>query len=62
MDKVRINKRANGVGPVTWEDVVAICRDSLVGVSIADTGAGGSSVGAAAAAAGQATVGGSGQM
>ena len=62
LDNVQVNKRANGGGPVTWEDVVAICRDSLVGVSIADMGAGGSGVGAMAAAAGQAAVGGSGQM
>ena len=62
MDNVRVNKRANGGGPVTWEDVVAICRDSLAGVSIADRGAGGSGVGAAAAAAGQAAVGRSGEM
>ena len=62
MDNVRVNKRANGGGPVTWEDVVAIHRDSLAGVSIADMGACGSGVGAVVAAAGQATVGGSGQM
>ena len=62
MDKVRINKRANGVGPVTWEDVVAICSDSLAGASITDMGAGVSGVGAIVATAVQATVGGSGQM
>ena len=62
MDNVRINKRANGGGPVTWEDVVAICRDSLAGVSIIDMGTGGGGVGATVAAAGQAAVGGAGQM
>ena len=62
MDNTRVKKRANGGGPVTWEDVVAICRDSLAGVSIADMGAGDGGVGVASAAAGQATVGGSGQM
>ena len=62
MDNVHINKRANGVGPVTWEDVVAICRDSLVGVSIANMGTSGGGVGAAVAAVGQAAVGGAGQM
>lgn len=36
LDNVRVNKRASGRGPVTWEDVVAICRDSLAGVSIAN--------------------------
>ena len=62
MDNVHVNKRANGGGPVTWEHVVAICRDSLVGVSIADMGTGGGSVGAAVAVVGQAAVGGAGQM
>ena len=41
---------------------MAICRDSLVGVSIADMGTSGSGVGAAVATAGQPIVGGSGQM
>ena len=35
LDNLRVNKRANGGGAVTWEDVVAICRDSLAGVSLA---------------------------
>ena len=50
LDNVRVNKRANGGGKVTWEDVVAICRDSLAGVSIAgiDTAAVASSPGPAA--------------
>ena len=39
LDNIRVNKRANGGGPVTWEDVVAICRDSLAGVSLATTNA-----------------------
>ena len=57
MDNVCVNKRANGGGPVTWEDVVTICRDSLVGLSIADTGTDGSGAGATVAAAGQAAAG-----
>ena len=35
LEKIRVSKHANGGGPVTWEDVVAICRDSLAGVSLA---------------------------
>ena len=62
MDNVHVDKRANGGGPVTWEDVVAICQGSLVGVSIADMGTGGGGVGTAVAAACQAAVGGAGQM
>ena len=62
MDNIRVNKKANWGRPVTWEDVVAICRDSLAGVSIADMGTSGSGIGAAVAAAGQAIVGGAGQM
>ena len=27
LDNMRVNKRANGGGSVTWADVVAICRD-----------------------------------
>ena len=62
MDNVHINKRANGGGPVTWEDVVANCRESLAGVSIAGMGTGSSGVGAAVAPAGQVAVGRAGQM
>ena len=62
MDNVCIYKRANRGGPVTWEDVVTICRDSLVGVPIADMVTGGSGIGTAVATAGQAAVGGTGQM
>ena len=62
MDNTCVNKKANGGRPVTWEDVVAICRDSLAGVSITDMGTGGGGVNATVAAAGQATVGGAGQM
>ena len=32
----RVNKHANGGGLVTWDDIVSIPRDSLVGVSIVD--------------------------
>ena len=62
MDNVCVSKRANGGGPVTWEDVVAICRDSLAGVLIANMGTSGGGVGATVATAGQAAVGGAGQM
>ena len=34
LDNVRVNKRANGHGIVNWEDVVAICRDLLAGISL----------------------------
>ena len=27
LHKIRVNKRANEGGPVSWEDMVAICRD-----------------------------------
>ena len=27
LDNLHVNKRASGGGPVTWEDVVAICRE-----------------------------------
>ena len=37
LDNGRVNKRANGGGMVSWEDVVAICRDTLAGVSLADS-------------------------
>ena len=33
-DNVRVNKRGNGVGSVTWADVVAICREQLSGVAL----------------------------
>ena len=61
MGNAHVNKRANRGGPVTREDVVAICRDTLAGVSIADVGTGGSGAGATVAAAGQAIAGGAGQ-
>ena len=32
---MRMNKCAGGLGSVGWEDVVAICRDVLAGVSVA---------------------------
>ena len=35
VDNMRINKCARGLGSVGWEDVVAICRDALAGVSVA---------------------------
>ena len=35
VDNMRMNKRAGGLGSVGWEDVVAICRDALAGVSVA---------------------------
>ena len=34
VDNMRMNKRAGGLGSVGWEDVVAICRDALAGVSV----------------------------
>ena len=34
VDNMRMNKRAGGLGSVGWEDVVAICRDVLAGVSV----------------------------
>ena len=35
LDNIRMNKRAIGGGTVEWDDVVAVCRDSLAGVSLA---------------------------
>lgn len=35
LDNVPVNKRTNGHGPVNCGDMVAICRDSLAGVSLA---------------------------
>ena len=52
LDNVRVNKRANGGGSITWEDMVAIFRDSLAGVLIANMGTGGSEAGAMVAVAG----------
>ena len=52
LNNVCVNKRANGDGPVTWEDVVAICRDSLAGLSIADRGTSRSEAGTMVAAVG----------
>ena len=34
LDNMRVNKRANGGGSVTWADVVAICRDQLSRVAL----------------------------
>ena len=34
LDNIRMNKRAIGGGTVEWDDVVAVCRDSLAGVSL----------------------------
>ena len=34
VDNIRMNKRVGGLGSVGWEDVVAICRDALAGVSV----------------------------
>ena len=34
VDNMRMNKRAGGLGSVGWEDVFAICRDALAGVSV----------------------------
>ena len=34
LDNVRVNKCASGGDSVTWEDMVAICRDLLAGVSL----------------------------
>ena len=34
VDNMRMNKRAGGLGSAGWEDVVAICRDALAGVSV----------------------------
>ena len=33
LDSIRMNKRASGGGTVEWDNVVAVCRDSLAGVS-----------------------------
>ena len=35
LDNVHVKRRANGHDPVTWEDMVAICRDQLAGVLLA---------------------------
>lgn len=35
VDNMRMNKHAGGWGIAGWEDVVAICRDALAGVSVA---------------------------
>ena len=35
LDSIRLNKRASGGGTVEWDDVLAICRDLLAGVSFA---------------------------
>ena len=32
LDNIRMNKRASGGGMVEWDDIVAVCRDSLAGV------------------------------
>ena len=34
LDNIRMNKRASGGETVEWDDVVAVCRDSLAGVSL----------------------------
>ena len=61
LDNARINMRAHGGRPATWEDVVTICRDSWAGVSIAGIGTGGGGAGATVAVASQAATGGAGQ-
>ena len=38
LDIVQVNIRANGGGSLTWADVVAICRDYLLGVALVPTG------------------------
>ena len=38
LDNVQVNKRANGGGSLTWADIVAICRDYLLGVALVPTG------------------------
>ena len=38
LDNVQVNIRANGGGSLTWADVVAICRDYLLGVALVPTG------------------------
>ena len=35
VDNMHMNKCAGGLGSVGWEDVVAICRNVLAGVSVA---------------------------
>ena len=35
LDNIHMNKQASGGGTVEWDDVVAVCRDSLAGVSLA---------------------------
>ena len=62
LGNAHVNKRANGGGAVTWDKVVAMCRESLVGVSFADVGTSGSGAGTMAPMAGQDTASRAGQM
>ena len=39
LDNVRLNKRSNSGGSVTWADVVAICRDQFSGVALVPSSA-----------------------
>ena len=34
LDNMRVNKRDNSWGSITWADVVAICRDQFLGVAL----------------------------
>ena len=35
VDNMNMNRRAGGFGSVGWEDIVALCRNALAGVSVA---------------------------